>query len=87
MNKYQVATAKEDGRVLQEYGVTWDASKVSTMQQHRRKPIKVAGGVRKRKGYIGIHHAAHAPAEWSHGENIFLYQVMRVSNDVKCKTQ
>ena len=49
MNKYQVATAKEDGRVIQEYGVTWDASKVSTMQQHRRKPIKVARVCEKEK--------------------------------------
>ena len=55
---------------------------VATMQVTR---IKISEGVRKGKFYVGIHDTAHAPVEYSHGENIFCYQgrIVRIAINVK----
>ena len=44
-------------------------------------------GVRKIKGYVGIHQTAHAPSEWSYRKTTFYYQGKSISNAVKRKTQ
>ena len=87
IHKNQVATTKEDGRVIQKYDIMWDGSKVSPLRQRRITQIKISEGVRKGKGYIGIHETAHAPDEKNHRENIFHYQGRIIGNADKCKTK